>query len=80
MTQAIDYKHVSILWAGSENAGELAELHRGLFDKPWDEAAFHGLLSHPGSTAFLTSLRVASYGAIGAQIAMPPFLVISDAT
>jgi ribosomal-protein-alanine N-acetyltransferase len=56
MTQAIDYKHVSILWAGSENAGELAELHRGVFDKPWDTSAFHGLLSHPGSTAFMARL------------------------
>ena len=56
MTQAIDYKHVSMLWAGSENAVELAELHRSLFAKPWDVAAFQGLLSHPGSTAFLARL------------------------
>jgi len=56
MTQAIDYKHVSILWAGAENAAELAGLHGGLFDKPWDAAAFNGLLAHPGSTAFLARL------------------------
>lgn len=50
---AIDYKHVSILWAAPEHAEELAKLHAGLFETPWDAAAFHNLLSHPGSTAFL---------------------------
>jgi hypothetical protein len=33
-----------------------------------------------GSTISRTTLRVAAYGAIGAQIAMPPFFVISLAT
>src|SRR5262249_49964957 len=56
MTNPIDYKHVSILWAGSDNAAELADLHRGLFDKPWDGAAFQGLLAHPGATAFIARL------------------------
>jgi [ribosomal protein S18]-alanine N-acetyltransferase len=50
---AIDYRHVSILWASPEHAAELANLHTGLFDAPWDAAAFTSLLSHPGSTAFL---------------------------
>jgi ribosomal-protein-alanine N-acetyltransferase len=50
---AIDYRHVSILWAAPEHADELAALHALLFDKPWDAAAFRGLLNHPGSTAFL---------------------------
>jgi len=54
MTQPIvDYKHVSILWAGPENADELAQLHAKLFDKPWDSAALQSLLNHPSSTAFL---------------------------
>lgn len=52
----VDYKHVSILWAASEHAEELARLHAGLFDQAWDAAAFHGLLAHPGSTAFLARL------------------------
>jgi [ribosomal protein S18]-alanine N-acetyltransferase len=56
MTKTIDYKHVSILWAASDNAVELADLHRGLFDKPWDAAAFQGLLAHPGATAFIARL------------------------
>jgi [ribosomal protein S18]-alanine N-acetyltransferase len=67
MTQAIDYRHVSILWAASENATELAGLHRGLFDKPWDAAAFQDLLSHPGSTAFLARL--------GSPVEMVGFIV-----
>ena len=31
---AVDYKHVSILWAAPEHAEELAELHAGLFEAP----------------------------------------------
>jgi ribosomal-protein-alanine N-acetyltransferase len=53
MTRPVDYKHVSILWASPENAGELAALHGGLFPQAWDEASFQKLLAHPGSTAFL---------------------------
>ena len=49
----VDYKHISILWAGPEHAEELALLHAPLFDKPWDSAALQGLLNHPTSTAFL---------------------------
>ena len=53
MTGAIDYRHVSILWASPEHAEELAQLHAGLFEKPWDADSFSRLLSHPGSTSFL---------------------------
>jgi ribosomal-protein-alanine N-acetyltransferase len=56
MTQTFDYKHVSILWAATEHAEELARLHAGLFDQAWDTGAFQGLLNHPGSTAFLARL------------------------
>jgi ribosomal-protein-alanine N-acetyltransferase len=49
----IDYRHVSILWASPEHADELAGLHAGLFETPWDAAAFARLLGHPGSTALL---------------------------
>ena len=52
----IDYKHVSILWAASEHAEELTKLHAGLFETPWDAAAFANLLNHPGSTAFLARI------------------------
>ena len=67
MTQAVNYKHVSILWAGTDNAAELADLHRGLFDKPWDAAAFGGFLTHPGCTAFIARL--------GSPVEMVGFIV-----
>jgi ribosomal-protein-alanine N-acetyltransferase len=53
MTGAIDYRHVSILWASPEHAPELAQLHAGLFAKAWDADSFLRLLAHPGSTSFL---------------------------
>jgi ribosomal-protein-alanine N-acetyltransferase len=53
MTRPVDYKHVSILWASPEHAGDLAALHGGLFPEAWDADSFQKLLSHPGSTAFL---------------------------
>ncbi|KAB2916281.1 MAG: ribosomal-protein-alanine N-acetyltransferase [Hyphomicrobiaceae bacterium] len=56
MTQPIDYRHVSILWAGPEHAAEIANLHAGLFDKAWDAGSFQNLLGHPGSTAFMARL------------------------
>jgi ribosomal-protein-alanine N-acetyltransferase len=63
MTGAIDYRHVSILWAGPEHAQELAQLHGGLFEKAWDEPSFLSLLGHPGSTAFLARVGPARPGA-----------------
>ena len=53
MTGAIDYRHVSILWASPEHAPELAQLHAGLFAKAWDADSFLRLLPHPGSPSFL---------------------------
>ncbi len=51
-----DYRHTSILWAGPEQASDLAKLHARLFPDAWDAAAFEKLLSHPGSIAFLARL------------------------
>jgi ribosomal-protein-alanine N-acetyltransferase len=56
MTSAVDYKHVSILWAEPEHAGDLAALHGRLFPEPWDGPSFQRLLAHPGSTAFLARI------------------------
>lgn len=53
MTKPIDYRHVSILWAAPEHAGELAGLHAVLFPEAWDAPSFERLLGHPGSTAFM---------------------------
>jgi len=71
MTDAIDYRHVSILWASPEHAAELAGLHRGLFPTPWDAASFETLLAHPASTAFLARVGqpAQTVGFVLAQIA-----------
>jgi ribosomal-protein-alanine N-acetyltransferase len=53
MTGEVDYRHVSILWAGPEHAADLAELHKDLFEQPWDESSVANLLRHPGSISFL---------------------------
>lgn len=46
-------KHVSLLWATMEHAGDLAACHATLFDEPWSEASFQQFLSHPGSVALV---------------------------
>ncbi len=56
MTGALDYRHVSILWAGPEHAAQLAELHKDLFEQSWDEGSVTNLLRHPGSISFLARL------------------------
>jgi ribosomal-protein-alanine N-acetyltransferase len=56
MTAPADYKHVSILWASPEHAGDLAALHGRLFPEPWGGPSFQRLLAHPGSTAFLARI------------------------
>ena len=53
MTGAGKIEHVSILWAGTDRADELALLHAPLFPAGWNAAAFRQLLDHPGSTAFI---------------------------
>lgn len=53
MSAAIDYRNTSLLWAGPDQAAELAAAHAGLFPDAWDAAAFEKLLSHPGSIAFI---------------------------
>jgi len=56
MTAPVDYRHVSILWAGPEHAAELAQLHGGLFEPAWGTDSIERLLRHPGSTSFLARL------------------------
>lgn len=53
MTKAGPLKHVSILWAGTDHAEELARLHAPLFGSEWNAASLMELLSHPGCTAFV---------------------------
>lgn len=56
MSNPADYRHISLLWAGPEQANELANLHAGLFPDAWDAAAFETLLAHPGAIAFVARL------------------------
>ena len=53
MTEPIDYRHVSILWAAPEHAAELAELHAACSTSPGTPRAFRGCSAIPGSTSFL---------------------------
>jgi ribosomal-protein-alanine N-acetyltransferase len=48
-----DPKLVSLLWAGPEHAGEIAVLHKELFEPAWDEPAIRALLDHPAATALV---------------------------
>ncbi|MCB1504117.1 MAG: ribosomal protein S18-alanine N-acetyltransferase [Hyphomicrobiaceae bacterium] len=53
----LDPKFVSLVWAGPERAGELAEMHAQLFAPAWNQESMLSTLSHPGSTAFLARVR-----------------------
>ena len=56
MSDPVDYRYVSTLWAGPDHAGELARLHADLFAEAWDAASFEKLLAHPGAIALLARL------------------------
>lgn len=49
----LDPKYVSLLWAGTDRAAEIASLHAKLFDPAWDEESCKRTLDHPASTAFV---------------------------
>ena len=74
-----DASLVSLLWAGPEMAGEIASLHAGLFDPPWDTAGVARLLEHPGSTSLIarTGFPKVSVGFILGQIAADEAEVLS---
>lgn len=46
-------KHISLLWAAPERAGEVAALHARLFDEAWSEGSIKSLLEHPASTSLI---------------------------
>lgn len=46
-------KHISLLWAAPERAGEVAALHARLFDEGWSEASIKSLLEHPASASLI---------------------------
>ena len=49
-------RHISILWAGPDDAEEMARLHAPLFEAAWDAASFRQMLADPGATAFLARI------------------------
>lgn len=55
--ERLDPKFVSLVWAGPERAGELAEMHAQLFRPAWTEDSMMQTLSHPGATAFMARVR-----------------------
>lgn len=46
-------KHISLLWAAPERAGEVAALHERLFHEGWSEGSIKTLLEHPASTSLI---------------------------
>lgn len=46
-------KHVSLLWAAPERAGEIASLHEKLFSPAWGEESIKTMLEHPASTSLI---------------------------
>jgi [ribosomal protein S18]-alanine N-acetyltransferase len=49
----IDPKYISLLWAGPDQAAEIARLHAQVFNPAWSEQSVFAMLDHPASTAFL---------------------------
>lgn len=49
----VDPKYISLLWAGPDQAAEIARLHGLLFSPAWSEESVFAMLDHPASTAFL---------------------------
>ena len=50
-----DIRHVSMLWAAPEHAGDMALLHATVFEQAWDAAAIMKLLEHPGATSLVAT-------------------------
>lgn len=75
----LDPKYVSLLWAGPDQAAAIAQLHKQLFDPPWDEAGIRALLDHPASTAFAAMIGnpKSAIGFIMGQIAADEAEVLS---
>jgi ribosomal-protein-alanine N-acetyltransferase len=65
----LDPKYVSLLWAGPEQAGEIAKLHAELFDPAWSEESVRTLLDHPASTAFMAMIGGAPKTCVGFVLA-----------
>ena len=78
-SESRDLNMVSMLWAGPELAPDIAGLHAGLFDEPWDATAIAKLLEHPGATTLIAKAGFpkASVGFVMGQIAADDAEVLS---
>lgn len=61
----LDPKYVSLLWAGPEQAADIARLHAELFSPAWSEDSVRALLDHPASTAFMAMVGGAPKTCVG---------------
>ncbi len=61
----LDPKYVSLLWAGPEQAADIARLHAELFAPAWSEDSVRALLDHPASTAFMAMVGAAPKTCVG---------------
>ena len=52
---ALDARHVSLLWASPDRAGDVARMHAELFNPAWDESAILKLLEHPAAAALIAT-------------------------
>jgi ribosomal-protein-alanine N-acetyltransferase len=68
-SQALAAGSVRLRRAGPERAGEIAALHRLLFDPSWDEPAIARLFDQPASLAFVAEVDGAITGFVLAQVA-----------
>ncbi len=76
----LDPKYVSLLWAGPDQAAEIARLHAELFNPAWSEESVRSLLDHPASTAFMAMVGGAPKTCVGfvmAQLAADEAEILS---
>jgi ribosomal-protein-alanine N-acetyltransferase len=76
----VDPKYISLLWAGPDQAAEIARLHGQLFSPAWSEESVFAMLDHPASTAFLAVYSGpprASIGFVLAQLAADEAEILS---
>jgi ribosomal-protein-alanine N-acetyltransferase len=56
-TIPIDPRNLSLLWASSDRADEIAALHARLFDPAWDTESIVNSIEDPTSASFIAQIR-----------------------
>lgn len=74
-----DRERVSILWARTSDAAELARLHAELFNPAWGVASVEQTLAHPGSLSLVARVGqpMATVGCILGQVAADEAEILS---